>query len=592
VDIDRQAVEVAQLSLYLKLLEDETIGSAAEFQNEFHFTLLPSLADNIVCGNSLIGMDILDDKWRRRPVAEGKSATKASQPRFTPEEEKKLNPMDFEQRFPQILRRRILECGDTSPLSSTRHVASDQSADMSAHSKDELHDAPAPTSDYTMPGVPLHGAYAKTSYRKKKGEKVAAPTEVQYEGGFDAIVGNPPYVLLQDDFRDDQQLKYFRQNYRGASFKLDTYHLFIERGIRLCKSGGRLSLITPSNFLTNNRLDGLRRFILERTQPEQIVVIQGGVFEGVSVDNAVFVFRAGQSAQTPFPLVHATVTEGKLNPTGQDQIAPKKVRIEERALFTAGVVNPASELWNSISAKCVRLKEIADVNFGKQLRDRKKFPKDVIEVGSKRLIPKTHVACVTGKDVERYMLHWSGLACLNNTVAQSGGCWDEAKHEAKGKLLTRQIGRYPSFALDADGYHCLNTVFMVTLLETVKIKPQFLLGVLDSKLLQALWLGRFYDQRQTFPKIKGTYLKELPIALPDLKNPADKARHDRLVALVEKMLEARKQLSAALTDGDKDFYTRKCAGLDGQIDALVYALYGLTPDEIKIVESASIKTPA
>jgi type I restriction-modification system DNA methylase subunit len=58
VDIDRQAVEVAQLSLYLKLLEDETLASAHAFQTEFHYTLLPSLSENIICGNSLIGADI------------------------------------------------------------------------------------------------------------------------------------------------------------------------------------------------------------------------------------------------------------------------------------------------------------------------------------------------------------------------------------------------------------------------------------------------------------------------------------------------------------------------------------------------------
>ena len=59
VDIDRQAVEVAQLSLYLKLLEDETVGTTSEFQDEFHFTLLPSLDKNIVSGNSVIGPGIL-----------------------------------------------------------------------------------------------------------------------------------------------------------------------------------------------------------------------------------------------------------------------------------------------------------------------------------------------------------------------------------------------------------------------------------------------------------------------------------------------------------------------------------------------------
>jgi type I restriction-modification system DNA methylase subunit len=62
VDIDSQAVEVAQLSLYLKLLKEETTASAHEHQLEFHETLLPSLNKNIVCGNSLIGTDILDGK--------------------------------------------------------------------------------------------------------------------------------------------------------------------------------------------------------------------------------------------------------------------------------------------------------------------------------------------------------------------------------------------------------------------------------------------------------------------------------------------------------------------------------------------------
>ena len=64
----------------------------------------------------------------------------------------------------------------------------------------------------------------------------------------------------------------------------------------------------------------------------------------------------------------------------------------------------------------------------------------------------------------------------------------------------------------------------------------------------------------------------------------DKAKHDRMVELVEQMLAAKKQLAAAQSDKDKDFYTNRCDGLDRQIDALVYDLYGLTADEIQIVE--------
>jgi hypothetical protein len=487
VDLDPQAVEVTQLSLYLKMLEGETAETLQRETGLFggDEAILPPLQDNIKCGNSLIASDFS----------------------MMPEDIVRVRAFDWNVGFKDIMR----------------------------------------------------------------------------AGGFDAVVGNPPYILLQDEFRDDEQLDYFRQNYKGASYKLDTYHLFIEQGIKLCRANGRLSLITPSNFLTNNHLDALRRFILQSTQPEEVVVVDGGVFAGVSVDNAVFVFRAGQAATKPFPLTRAVAEPASLRPTGEAKINPARVLAEQRALFTSGIINPASHLWDRLAAKCQPLGDFADVNFGKQLRDRKKFLRDVIEVTSRKAIPRTHVACVTGKDIEPYLLTWSKLACLNDTVAQSGGCWDETKHEAKGKLLTRQIGRFPSFAFDDVGYHCLNTIFMVTVREPKQIEPKYLLGILNSKLLRALWTGRFYDQRQTFPKIKGTYLKELPIAF----DSADKTRHDRLVGLVDKMLGLMPKLRQARSENEKQTLQNAVTAADQQINALVYDLYGLTEKEIKLVEGIS-----
>jgi type I restriction-modification system DNA methylase subunit len=86
VDIDHQAVEVAQLSLYLKLLEDENTSTARFFQRELHETLLPTLNRNIVSGNSLVGPDIL--------------ATRT----FSDAEEQALNPMNFKDRFASIMK--------------------------------------------------------------------------------------------------------------------------------------------------------------------------------------------------------------------------------------------------------------------------------------------------------------------------------------------------------------------------------------------------------------------------------------------------------------------------------------------------------
>src|SRR5207245_1022966 len=117
-------------------------------------------------------------------------------------------------------------------------------------------------------------------------------------------------------------------------------------------------------------------------------------------------------------------------------------------------------------------------------------------------------------------------------------------------------------------------------------QSKFLLAVLNSSLLAYYFKKKYNRQDKTFPEIRIYELASLPIRSLDPSVPPDKTRHDKIVSLVEQMLSAKKQLAAAQSDKDKDFYTNRCDGLDRQIDALVYELYGLTEDEIKIVEGA------
>ncbi|NVM57710.1 MAG: hypothetical protein HWN51_06290, partial [Desulfobacterales bacterium] len=89
-----------------------------------------------------------------------------------------------------------------------------------------------------------------------------------------------------------------------------------------------------------------------------------------------------------------------------------------------------------------------------------------------------------------------------------------------------------------------------------------LLGLLNSALTRALWLANYYDQRVTFPKIKGTYLKELPIRTINFDDADDVARHDKMVALVERMLALHEKLAAATIPADKTLYQRQIAATD------------------------------
>jgi hypothetical protein len=191
VDIDTQAVEVAQLSLYLKLLQEETPGSTRAHQLEFHETLLPSLNKNITCGNSLIGTDIFAGEL------------------FEPVEERKLNPMDFEQRFPEIMKR----------------------------------------------------------------------------GGFDAIVGNPPYIRMEE-FKSLKD--YLRKHYAVYEERADFYGYFIEREHKRLRIGGRFGMIVSNKFLRSNYGKPIREFLRKSAQVEHVVDFAGlPVFKGATVRTIV-----------------------------------------------------------------------------------------------------------------------------------------------------------------------------------------------------------------------------------------------------------------------------------------------------------------
>ncbi|MDQ6826119.1 MAG: N-6 DNA methylase, partial [Candidatus Eremiobacteraeota bacterium] len=198
VDIDRQAVEVAQLSLYLKLLEDETIGSTSDFQTEFHYTLLPALEKNIVCGNSLIGADIMLNG------------------ELSEEEEKKLNPMDFEQRFPETMKR----------------------------------------------------------------------------GGFDVILGNPPWISLSGKFGNEFLPRvaqdYLISKYEGNTYMPNMYEYFVARGLTLTRNGGLFGYIVPDRLGFNSQFIRLRKRILDETQIRSLWYKVP--FPGITADTLVYVF--------------------------------------------------------------------------------------------------------------------------------------------------------------------------------------------------------------------------------------------------------------------------------------------------------------
>jgi len=195
------------------------------------------------------------------------------------------------------------------------------------------------------------------------------------------------------------------------------------------------------------------------------------------------------------------------------------------------------------------------------------------------------VPIIAGSDVQRYFTAPPSEFVLFKRPKTSGGCWDKEVHFAPNKLVVRQICEEPTASIVRSPIAVTGNIFTV---RGASLENEiYLLGIINSRLSAFFWKTMFADFKDSFPQVTIFSLEQLPIRTIDFKNAADKARHDKIVELVEQMLSAKKQLAAAQSDKDQDFYTHRCDGLDRQIDALVYDLYALTPEEIKIVEGTA-----
>jgi type I restriction-modification system DNA methylase subunit len=479
VDLDAQAVEVAQLSLFLKLLEDETTASAKGFQLQFRETMLPSLDKNVIHGNSLIGWDI-------------------SSGLFDDEEERKLVPMDFEQAFPEVMRR----------------------------------------------------------------------------GGFDAIVGNPPYGQILDE----HAIKYTQE--RIPSFKpvKDVYVAFMERAPQLLKDHGKISFIVPSAWLGGVAYKPLRETI-GGYKVEQVVALPFDVFKDAYVDTLIFIIT-----KTP--------------PSGSHVVRgftyPKKVKIDSIKIEDSQWNNLLFSSWlNTEDKKFVLSEGTLQLieRFKASCSDR---VGDFLEMKRGVLFDKTLLTDQKSApnsfpyfegDVYRYQINlklerWIEYGA-NMREYPKEFKWFEGRRILMRRLVNRQQ-RMMSCIADETFITNKNlyTLLTKTNLGLAAKFEYFALGILNSSLISKLYLDQVSQAtKDDFPQVTIKDVLMLPMPTPD------HARHDRMVNLVEQMLASKRQLQTVRTDSDRNHYENKCAALDRQIDALVYELYELTPDEIAIVEN-------
>jgi hypothetical protein len=395
-------------------------------------------------------------------------------------------------------------------------------------------------------------------------------------GGFDVVIGNPPWGA---EFEKDIE-RYLKQSYEVAkTSSIDSYALFIERGIRALGDEGLIGFITPDTFLRKRELLPTRLLLLKQTQILELIET-GPVFSQVR-DTWCLIFNASKQSSSK----NSNIRHRKISRfiTG----AEERLSLFSRGSWTIEstisqgvwlkkpeyiIAYLASEEEQRIIDKMERHPSLGEQD-GKYKISRG-------DEGSKFALtadPFGNYFMVIPKDIERYSFS-VGLQVNENTFTPTKV--KSLYNHPKIWIVRIQKMRWKQRIVSVFDER-VNSAGMKTL--QIIVSPvddsqvlKYLSAILSSKLIN------FWSINYLADDMNQAYLSRIPIPVINFSDPADKARHDKMVSLVERMLALHKLTPR--TPQEEEMVKREIESTDRQIDALVYELYGLSPDEIKLVE--------
>ena len=391
--------------------------------------------------------------------------------------------------------------------------------------------------------------------------------DVFARGGFDAVIGNPPYGA---SFTPNEE-KYFVSNYDTFSGTKDVYTCFIEKALSVLTADGRASFIVPSGWTGGPQYSALRATIFTR-EIEKIVLLPFDIFADAYVDTLIVVF-----SNRPLSAEHFVETFSY----------PKREKLTSIDIDKYNLVRQQD--WNSIEdmkfvldPETIGLLQILSRASAQTVNDVCLMRRGVLfdsQLLSDQKSSELHFRYFEG-DVYRYQ--------INLVIDRWIEFGDKLKEKPKEffwfqnqrLLLRRLVNRRQRLMASMTDATFITNKNLYSLIPR-GIDGRVLLGVLNSKLLSFLYIHQVTQAtKDDFPQVTIKDILSLPFPSAEKINRAQVT----LIAHVEQMLTLHKNLAAASSPTDKERLERQIRVTDNAIDALVYELYGLTQDEIKIVE--------
>jgi len=404
--------------------------------------------------------------------------------------------------------------------------------------------------------------------------------KIMKRGGFDCVMGNPPYITYSLGRgrvkHASEEVKYIAKHYpRSSEYKINSFAVFYEKALQLSRpSSGLCAFIVPGTILINKALSKIRFHLLSQVMTLRVVSLNYKVFADAEMgDCAILIVQNTHTKKYKIDL-HQYNSERWIEDSSFDKVNSDVVLgFPESRLYLKSFVYDILRIGKSEKFKSFGDGEIAKFYNGIKTGNNKKFLADKI------LSPK-HVPVIRGREFDRYDTAKPKLFVYFDPEKLWSNC-NATRLGTKDKILIRQTGDRIVATIDPNGVFCMDTVHMIY--ET-SLNHKFLLGLLNSRFLNYYHCCLVPELGKAFAEIKIANRKKLPVPLIDFSNPAEKAQHEKLVALVENMLELQKKYHEARMERDKELYERQIRIVDAQIDRLVYDLYGLTEEEVKVVE--------
>jgi hypothetical protein len=571
VDINPNSVKICRLRLWIELLKNAYYKNATELET------LPNIDINIKCGNSLVSRFDIDadlkqalkkSKWTidsyRVAVDTYRNAESKEQKR---EMERLIADIksDFRSEIslndPKVKRLRKLS-GELFQMTQQQQLF-----EMSKKEKVVWNKRVAKlTQDTKKLEAEIEEIKANKVFENAFEWRFEFPEVLNNDGdfvGFDVVIGNPPYIGIQDitwNYR-----RFYETIYKTATGRFDLYSLFIEKAMQIKQSNGVFTYIIPGKFLNNKQFVAARKIICNK-HGVSVVKIDDRVFEDAQVDSVI----VENYPETKAKYRALKISLQEIQTLSETDVA--SILSDKESIFRLEINNKFDSLIQKIEADTLKVKEIGDVKDGIVAGT----IKDILYIDNKK--DKDCHKLFFGKHLNRYSLtdtdvwvNYKPEEMMKEEVKRKNGkragLWmRDEKIFKREKILSRFVAKEIIATYDNENKYYEHTLHSTHITDK-RFKTKYILGLYNSTLFKFYYRMTNSQGGDIFPQVRISSVNNLPIKLTTLEV------QENIEIIVDQILTNKSQDHSSDT-----------TNLENQIDHLVYQIYDLTEEEIEIIE--------